>query len=999
MQSVFFWREWKLSTRLIYLFLLLFFFANIIFLGFTYFMGLDNVIPYLINEQTNVLKTNLGEVVLGMFHIPLEGELFTQQTNYSPQLLTLQKEPYIFYGTLLAIVITGLLAVVSKMKFIPYMLGMVVFIFWLSRSNLDILEVLPNNLLLIITFIIFGGVSYYFQAFGTNANLGIRFLVFGILVASWLFFVLTKSPIKYPSLFLVAHLIWLPIILTCFFVFITAIEILRGIFYLLVKHNAQAGGQNLRHFTILSIIYWLNLLLYYFDYTNYWKIDIFLVDILIFFVLSSILGVWGFKQRESIYVDFFDFNCTGAFLYILLGILAFSTFNFNAYIGNISYLVSMKYFILYAYLGFGLMFYGYLMLNFMPLVKDSQPIQKIMFDGISFDFAWARYFTLAIIIGLATASKYKPYYQMSSSAKTLKGDAYYFHQDFRNAGIFYEYAFYDDFVNPRCNYALSSLAAKKDNFSEQMQYLKPATYRTATEQVYLRWARLLVDDEREKDAITLLRAGIEKMPTSAKIANNLGLLYGKTGNNDSTFYFLQYAQKYAHDQIPNANLLAYLANNTKTSEATKKSVIQLDLGKNDLKSQLNLLALYIQNKLEFKQFNDNLWQKEINTNGFAYVYNYALNRLGKDTSALKHIKKYDQKDVSGQFGSRLQFAYSFTNYYAGQADKGIQGIVGMSELNSEPYFNTIVGLWLAEQGDFVAAESYFDKASMLGSGYALMYQAICWSELGKIEKALPLWEKALQNNEISNESKKQIAKVFNVLGDSAKIEDDIDRYNFLHYHSKRLPQKIKEKIFEEMKDTHYKLKIATEETNYALDLQEYEKASFYFETLKTLKSHHKITNSAAQYAYLRYLLTKNAAPRVLEEMQKMEWIGLYQYKKDFLKGVALQNIGNTKEAEKYFNTANLVSPYSIEVILNSAEFYKNIKKDNQKAYLILVEAIRGRNFSLPLYKMYALQCVEMRLENYAEDALNEIQKNAPNEFPAIEKIVRKRMEELKIENN
>ncbi len=987
MTSLFFWREWQKSTQITYILLLFLFFTNVFLVIYTYQLGLDKVAPFITQDITQILKYSFAEINLGMFNIPLEGEMFSQRIFYQVEALQLNRYYYYYFGIVFLVILAGLLAVVSEMRFIPYAVGMTIFIFWLSNLNLNLLRVLPENMLFILSVVIFGGISYVFQSFFTKLGLGIRFLIFLIALSSWAYFVSSMSAVKFPLLFVVVNGMWLPIILTAFFVILTALEIVRSFFYVLVKYNAQAGSQNTTHFTILTAIYWFNLLFLYFDFTGYLKLGIFLPDVLIFLGVASILGVWGFRLREAIYISFFNFKTTGAFLYILLGIVAFLTLNFSLFLGNESLILALKEFTLYAYLTFGITFYGYLIFNFPPLMRDSQAVHTIMFEGISFDFVWARYFALAGIIGLSMSAGHKIYYRSSAAVSNLKADAYFIHADFEMANNYYEHAFYNDYSNMRACYGLATISATKNNFSDQVNYLKIALGRTPNEQSYLRLSKLLVEDERPKDAIFLLRSAFNNLPKSSKIANNLALLYASENKPDSTFYFLSKAKKYAIDDIPEANLVAYFAS-AKVVKEGKDALKDINISKENLVGQMNLLALYNNYEQNFEKFDNQLWKKSISKKGFGYVYNYALNKNSKDSSALKVLQEYDAKDVSKQFGTRLQFATGFTHYYKGNADKGIQAIIAMPILNTEPYFNTVAGLWLAEQGEFLAAETYFAKAFELENTQALLYQAIALSEAGKIEKALPLWEKVIVTDGISKESKQQAVKILRVLGDSAKIDDDIDRYNFLHYQYKILPLAVKRKIFDEIKNDYYKTKIAAEFVNQSLDLQDNETASYYFDFIKNIKTKDKITNSIAQYAYLRYLLTRNASPRVLAEIEKMEWVGIYQYKKDFLKGVALQNVGKTKEAEQYFAVANFTSPYAIEVILNSAEFYKNVKKDEAKAYQILVESIRGRAFSLPLYKMYALQCLAIGLESYAESALAEIKINAPNEYANFEKIFR-----------
>jgi Flp pilus assembly protein TadD len=989
-----FWREWQTSRQVVYYFLLILWGLSLLAYVFFYFWGTDWVMPYQTQTVLNATKHIINEINIGIFTIPIEGEMFWFEEKFTADLLTLPSWIFNLYGSVLVVVWVVLLSAVTHLPRMGYFAGMTVFIFFLSTLHLDYLGVVHStqNMVLIISLLAYGSISFLYQSYLRTAPFLQRVLVFGILTLGLGFWIFSQSQVRLPVFYLVNYGLLLPIVLTLVFITMISHDIPYTFFHLITANNPEAGRNNLLHFSIFTGVYLLNILLLYFDYTGYWRAGLLYLDIYWLLVIAAGLGIWGFRKRNVLIVRILPFSPYGAYIYLSLAIIAFSTFAFGLATAHDALVEALRDFAMFSFMAFGLVFYLYIILNFNDLLQDNLPVHKIVYEARTLPYNTLRYFGFIVILGLVMQNQQMVYYQARSAYYSGVGDAYYANRDFKLAKLNYEIAKANDRLSLRANYGLASVAHLEQKADEEAFFLKDAFRRSANPQAYLRLADLYEANERGFDALFQLRAAFQRKPHNPLINNNLALLYAQNKVSDSTIYHLEQADKYAGSlTAPQNNLLGYLADKAKAGKQIE-SLPELKSATSNLTGKVNQLAIYNKYKTNLALPVSTI-QIKAEEPDFAYMYNFALNKIGNtDTVANALIKKFVKADKNLKFSDKTRFVEACYEYYRGNVEAGIQLLAGIPSIEREPYYNTVLGLWFLEQNNFGNAQSYFKKSIELGNQLAHFYQAIAQSEAGDFGNATQSWLEVAQQKAQPQENLAIAAKMLRVLGDSVKLEDDTDRYNLIHYKKRLVPADYLEDIYNEIKNINLKTKAAADLINYFIDNKDVARANNLYQTLRANEPSVPVAaRSEINHAYLRLMLAAGENRKVLTEIDNLQLLNYHQNKKAFFRAVALRNLGDYKNAETYFAQAILATPFEESVIIEAADFYQRQKRNAEKAYQILVNGVRGNAFSLPMYKAYTLQCLEIGLDNYGDTALEEIRKNADaKEFEAFAKIYTER---------
>ncbi|EMR01632.1 hypothetical protein ADICEAN_03254 [Cesiribacter andamanensis AMV16] len=88
--------------------------------------------------------------------------------------------------------------------------------------------------------------------------------------------------------------------------------------------------------------------------------------------------------------------------------------------------------------------------------------------------------------------------------------------------------------------------------------------------------------------------------------------------------------------------------------------------------------------------------------------------------------------------------------------------------------------------------------------------------------------------------------------------------------------------------------------------------------------------------------------------------------------------GDTVAALQQLRQLTRLTPFEEDALLLSASLH-NARQETEDAYELLRQALLLNRYSIPLLEAYALQSLRMGLENYAQDALLELEISSPSE--------------------
>lgn len=970
-----FWKGWPKDTQILYVLLLLLLGLGLLSMAWILAYRLDWVLSWSAEKSLEPIKHTLNHLHFGIFQIPVEGELFLIKEKFTASALEMQPSLYQIYAIFVAFCMVIFVSVLPSLRSLWYGIGMTIFIFFLTYINLDYLQVLPYpKTLLLICLLSYLGLSFYFHNFKRSLGLGWRILAFSILTLGLSIWIGQKSPWAYPSVFLLAYGGYFLVALTLLFISLTAHDILYSFLRLILKYNAEGGKGNLIHFSVFTVFYLFNLITIYLKQTAYVDWDIYTIPVYVLFIISTVLGIWGFRDRQVLFNFMMPFRTQGALIYATLGLLSLTTMGFHLLQGNDATTDVFHDFILYSYVGFGVSFYFYILFNFTPLLAEKRDILPVIYEGKSFPYGILRYFGLIILFAFFIQGNQILYYQMAGGYYNGLGDAYLIHRDYHLAKVNYQFAQASDRLSHRANYSLATLARLEEDNAVEVYHLKTGSRRQPSPQSFIRISNLLLAKEKTFDALFELRKGLDKFPNSLEINNNLALIYQQQEISDSAFYYLDRADAYAGSSpIAQNNLWAYLAQ-ALDEVPSLDSLPPIKASQENLAGWVNRLALHSKGRDTLRLGQYPSPSEQPLPLHFAFSYNYAVNQMGYlDSLALEQLRIFAQRDSVGQFSYRLDLIEACYYYYGGAINEGIQRLTVNPQLREQPYLNTLLGLWLMEQGAYRSAITYLDNAIDLGNELAEFYKALAMTENRDFKNAFSLWQSLYEKADKFPDDAPLIERMLRILPDEVDIQDDMDRYNLIHYKAYLLPAEVLVQIYNEINTPLYQMKAAPDVMLYLIRNGELTEATKIFDRVRPLLNQaDEFTQSNNHRAYLYLLNARQEYELLLKEIDQLALLPLHQRTLLYVQANAHEGLQQNAQAEKLYEKALQMAPIDEGGVIKAASFFQGKLNNLDKAYNALVNAVRLNPYSLLVYEQYALVALAMGFDNYAEYALEQI---------------------------
>src|SRR5690606_29039298 len=171
---------------------------------------------------------------------------------------------------------------------------------------------------------------------------------------------------------------------------------------------------NFLHFTILSVVYMGVLTMIFLYNENYIDWRIIFIDAVWILLAASVLGFWGFRDREETYSHIFRFQSTGAYIYLSLGIICFASLAYFFASGNDPLVEVLEDTVVFSQLAYSIVFFTYVVANFFPAMMEGLAVHKIVYKPKNMPFFTANLAALIGVIAFFLLSKMAAYYQSYS---------------------------------------------------------------------------------------------------------------------------------------------------------------------------------------------------------------------------------------------------------------------------------------------------------------------------------------------------------------------------------------------------------------------------------------------------------------------------------------------------------------------------------------------------------------------------------------------------------
>lgn len=997
MNSLFFWNDWKKPYKYLYLFLFSTLLISILLYFISYFVGIEAVINWELKSNYDNIKISVDQFSKNLFNYSIDTHNYLIREQYYASDIQINLFHSYLYLSLVMLGMIIALAVITRLDLAGFAVGMGIFIFYLVYLHTEFLEIFGSSSrkFALFSILVYGGVSFYFQAYDKRFSFVQRILIFAAITIAFAFVIGYGARVDHPFLYLTNYGIIIPVILSIIFIFSIAYDIIAG--FLFITSGSKAGNKNtIIHFSIISSLYILNLLMIYLKKKGILTEDFIYIDVFIIYLASTLIGVWGLKKRAPLFTNIINVS-NASFLYIAFAIISTATIGYTFITGNDALTETFQYAILYSHLGIGLVFFLYILYNFWELFYKNISAYEIMYKPRRMPYFMVRPLGLVIILSLFMQSGMNAYKLAKGGYYNYIGDIYFSEGKYKEAKEAYSEGSIYGSHNRRSNYCMGTVLTKLGEDNEAAEYYVKSLKKYPSEYAYVNLSNLFIDRDQFFQAFFSLKEGLNHFPESGQLNNNIAFLYSSKGIWDSTFIYLNEAKKHLkNNEGVSSNFLWLLAKKNLFEEGD--SILATQNFKDHLAYQNNKIAILSQNKKEYDQkINEGFLKDSIlDGSSFSYLYNYGTNKLNiLDSTFINRIDNFLKLEENIDYFDDLRFLKCLNLYYSGEKAQAIQQLKDLTLSASTSYalyYHRILGTWAMEQGAYkLAAEHFKQTAANLVDSEAQLNYAIALFESGESEQALKIL------NLLKNTDEPKIKQVSDNLlllfstNDLTKISswNELERFHFLHFRKQEMPLALTNDILNSFTTDKFKILAAADLMSYHMDNNNIQEAQNIWNASSTLINKKQVDENSLgeiNFQYLRLLELTNDWKNLNSQASKIVLAKTYEPLRNYFLAVSEENSGKDKEAEKHYLATIKQAPHFPAGFIKIANFYTK-KNDASKGYDILVGAISINENSPELYMAYALQSLKMNLTNYADESLDKIHElTSAKEFAAFKVI-------------
>lgn len=704
MNQLSFWKNWQKPTFTLYIFALIILAISLIIFGLSYFRGLDNVIHWDVLSELNDLPIVIDQFRISAdetLSIPAKAITVTEQFVASPMAINTLGN-YVFLG-LFVLGFLLILSALSPLRRFWYLVFMGSVILLIVTFNFGLIFNLANNYINIGLILLYIGTSYFFHAFRPDIDILKRFGIFLFITVLIGLGIAKFSSIEHPFLLLASYRISGAMLLSIGFIFLISYEIING--FIIVSTSAKSAN-SLYNFLIISVIYLSNVLLVFLYNNKVIDWNMIYLSPFLLLIFSIILGIWGFRQRENLSREIMNFEESGAFIYVGLGIITLATCGLAFATANDPMIEVIEDAITYSHLAMGVMFLAYIILNFHFLFRDGLEVYKVAFKPNRFPLWFFRILGLIMIGGLLLPKNFFPLNQFSTAYYNGLGDYYTTEKDYKFAEIQYKLGLNYEPRNHKTNYALASLALLQGDNETAGVYFRKALAKNPSDYAYEALGRSIYDNDKFFETIFVLKEGLQKFPKSGELQNNLAYLYNKSKLMDSTVIYYELAAKNARKpEVPASNLMAFWATNAKDKAVEDILSKAENLKYNSYQANVLALRSKIASNTPSTQPKDYKWggvfssDSTLNASDFAWIYNQSIYQ--KSAGKALPLRRLAELEDNESLSEDLLLANVFQDYYQGDKLLAFQNLqlwaMGDSTDKKGKYYGMLLNTFLKKE--------------------------------------------------------------------------------------------------------------------------------------------------------------------------------------------------------------------------------------------------------------------------------------------------------------
>ncbi|MFM8914479.1 MAG: tetratricopeptide repeat protein, partial [Flammeovirgaceae bacterium] len=630
--------------------------------------------------------------------------------------------------------------------------------------------------------------------------------------------------------------------------------------------------------------------------------------------------------------------------------------------------------ILYAHLGYGLIFVVYITANFSPMLLANLPVHKILYkpDTMPF-FTFRAGAAIATFAFLSFASTWGSYIDQTYAGHyNAQGDLAWQQGELTAAEGYFKKSLVYRNQNHHAHLALATLYTQQLDPAKARLELATLAENSPSEMGFIDLADLYAASGNTLAQTLVLQEGLKKMPSSSRLQNALGLAYLKLQSRDSAlFYFNQSRQSKITKEAAETNLLAAAAKFRLRFPAD--SLLAL-LKSEKTSAQSNALALANVQGTSLALPYQLPPDTTLSVKQAVLMVNYLVNQGKKiDTEMLRQVEALSRKPSNDTFKDELQAAVAHGYYQQGMSKKAGELMREIAYRSGTGRYFHQLGIWLLQQENPATAARYFKIASEKGVPNAPWLQAVSWLEADSIQKSLPLLTEFSSNTDttLAQQSQKmlEVLQASN-LGASASDEE---KSKFARY---RIPVKDSaafDKVVSQITDQNVKASclLARSKRHFALD--NVSESVRILQRIKGITLTDKKLFESIQFFSLMVTAQQENWKALRQQLPSVDLTEKPLYA-TYFSALLADAEGDQPQAKVKFEFLASATIQSEEIAIATSRFFLKDSTDRLKPYGVIVNGLLAKPNSIKLLKVYVKEAAVLGFDEESEEALEKLRK-------------------------
>ncbi|MBV6647109.1 MAG: tetratricopeptide repeat protein [Cyclobacteriaceae bacterium] len=696
-----------------------------------YHIGYDLTLSWRVTAEAQSEEFVAYQFRQGPFSLELPGEKYKVIEKFSAGPITHHSGLSHFLMSLIWLGVCYILAVSTFLKrywFLAIGAGFILMSMRLELDQLGIASYVVRSRWLTGIFILsFLTPAYYFHAFREQTKITIRLLTFALISSFWAFYMFSIDPNT--AIYFISRTHYSVICLVLVFLFLVAEEIVFGILFLITR--ATGSKDNEKHFLFFGLFYIGFITVYYLKKAGFISTAFDIMDPFLLLAVSGLIAWWSFKHKQSFLDQISNIQIDIRHVLMALSTVAFGYFSLGFARGNDPAYEAFHYLILYFHLGFGFMFFAYIIVNFVSPMASGLQVYKVAYKEQNFPYISAKLGGFAAVAAFFFLSNKEPLELIISSKYNYQGDAFRASDEELLAQQSYLTASMYGYNTHYANYQLAIAALKKNDLREAHYRYGKATKRYPSAYAWVNRAETLVNKEDEVLSITLLREGLMDFPENGEIQNNLAVGLYEIGGIEEAKTLLS-----TTPATENWNQASTVNKWGVRDDIPKIGVIQ-EYENGSIPIRANIISLTLNDSSTYDlPLEPTLFNQPATLHHVAYLINAGW--YFADPISIDYFRNYAGQVLNVGFRKNLMAAGILNAYKSNRVELAFRTLDDLqgSASNREKglYLNTM-GKFALDQGSPKLALNYFDQAILYGNPEAAFNLGIAFMEDRQWSKA------------------------------------------------------------------------------------------------------------------------------------------------------------------------------------------------------------------------------------------------------------------------